>query len=163
MENSSGHMTTPLTWQEPEQSGRDLVAPCDESITVKPLLWDTFIQETPLLRGHNILSRKNVHIIIVFATSIEGTPLFTRGKGHFFWIPKTGFNLHLGETLPIKKWLTTKIIDKLFKPTLVTTVTAFKTWTISLQSMNCTCGNSTHDHRRHNLTMIFYTLPNGLK
>ena len=163
MENSSGHMTTLVTWQETEQSGRDLVAPCEESITVKPLLWDTFSQETPLFRGHNILSRKNVDIIFVFATSIEGTPLFTRGKEHFFWIPKPGFNLHLGETLAIKKWLTTKIIDKLFKRKLVTTVTAFKTWTISLQSMNCTCGNSTHDHRRDNLTMIFYILPSRLK
>ena len=163
MENSSGHMTTPVTWQETEQSGRDLVAPYEESITVKPLLWDTFSQETPLFRGHNILSRKNVDIIFVFATSIEGTPLFTRGKEHFFWIPKPGFNLHLGETLAIKKWLTTKIIDKLFKRTLVTTVTAFKTWTISLQSMNCTCGNLTHDHRRDNLTMIFYILPSRLK
>ena len=160
-------MTTPVTWQETEQSGRNsgrhLVAPCDESITVKPLLWDTFSQETPLFGGHNILSRKNVHIIFVFATSNEGTPLFTRGKEHFFWIPKPGFNLHLGETLAIKKWLTTKIIDKLFSCTLVTMVTAFKTWTISLKSMYCTWGNSTHYHSRDNFTMIFYTLPSWLK
>ena len=163
MENSSGHMTTPLTWQETEQSWGDLVAPCDESITVKPLLRDTFIQGTLLFRAQKILSRKNVHIIFVFATSMEGTLLFTRGKGHFFWIPKPGVNLHLGETLAIKKWLTTKIIDKLFKRTLVTVVTAFKTRTISLKSMYCTFRNSTHNRRRDNLTMIFYTLPSCLK
>ena len=37
------------------------------------------------VQGHKIWSQKNVDIIFVFATSIEGTPLF-RGKGHFFWV-----------------------------------------------------------------------------
>ena len=44
---------------------------------------------TPSFRGHKIYSRKNVHIIFVFVTSIEGTPLF-RGKG-----PKRGDTLAL--------------------------------------------------------------------
>ena len=39
---------------------------------------------TPPFGGHKIWSRKNVHIISVFVTSIEGKPLF-RVKGHFFW------------------------------------------------------------------------------
>ena len=108
-----------------------------------PLIWDTSIQETPQSRGHKIWSLKNVHIIFVFPMSIEGTlPLF-RGKRHFFWVLKPGFNFHSGETLAIKLWLTTKIVDK-FKCSLVTIVTAFKTWINSLKSMYCTCGNSIH-------------------
>ena len=41
------------------------------------LLWDTCVQ------GHKLLPRKSVHIIFVFATSIEGTLLF-RGRGYLF-------------------------------------------------------------------------------
>ena len=95
-------------------------------------LWNTPIQGTPLFRRHKILSRKNVHIIFVSVTSIEETPLF-RGKGHFVWVLKPWFNLHLGDTLALKKWLT-KNCDK-FKCTLVTMMTAFTKWTISLKSM----------------------------
>ena len=40
---------------------------------------------------------KNVHIIFVFVTSFEATPLF-RGKGHFFKVPTPRFNLHSGDT-----------------------------------------------------------------
>ena len=43
---------------------------------------------------------KNVHIIFVFVTSFEGTPLF-RGKGHFFKVPTPRFNLHSGDTLAL--------------------------------------------------------------
>lgn len=59
---------------------------------------------TPIFRGHKILSWKNIHIIFVFVTPVEGTSLI-REKGHFFWVLKPGFNLH-------KMWLTTKITDK---------------------------------------------------
>ena len=52
---------------------------------------------TPIFRGHKILSRKTVTKIFVFVTSIERTPLI-RGKGHFFWVLKPWFNLHLGDT-----------------------------------------------------------------
>ena len=45
---------------------------------------------------------KNVHIIFVFVTSFEGTPLF-RGKGHFFKVATSRSNLHLGDTLALKK------------------------------------------------------------
>ena len=111
--------------------------------TTEPLLWDTSIQETPQSRGHKIWSPKNVHTMFVFVMSIEGTlPLF-RGKGHFFWVLKPGFNFHSGETLAIKLWLTLKVIDK-FKCSLVTKVTALKAWINSLKSMYCTCWNSTH-------------------
>ena len=86
--------------------------------TTEPLLWDTSIQETPQSRGHNIWSLKNIHTIFVFVMSIEGTlPLF-RGKRHFFWVLKPGFNFHSGETLAIKLWLTIKVIDK-FKCSLL--------------------------------------------
>ena len=53
------------------------------------------------IQGHKIWSRKNVHIIFVFVTSIEGIPLF-RGKGHFSWVPKPRFNLHSRDTWPQK-------------------------------------------------------------
>ena len=112
--------------------------------------WFTNIQwnlsfGTPLFSGNKIWSRKTVHTTFVFVTSIEGTPLF-RGKGHFLRVPKPGFNLHLcqGDTLALKKLLTTKIIDK-FKCTLVTMATTFKNLTISLKSMYGTFGNSTHN------------------
>ena len=83
---------------------------------------------TPVFRGHLCLGNssvqgtqnlvpENVDMIFVFATSIEGTPLF-RGKGHF---------LGPGDTLQLKLRLTTKIVDKL-KWTLVTrTVIQHKT------------------------------------
>ena len=74
--------------------------------------------------------KKNVHIIFVFVTSVLGTPLL-RGKGHCFWVPKPRFNLHSGDILAIKRWLITKIVDKI-KCWLVTMATAFKTWTTGI-------------------------------
>ena len=53
---------------------------------------------------------------------------FTQGKGTLclsVWVPKPGFNLHSGDTSAIKKWLTTKIVNK-FKCSLVTMATALK-------------------------------------
>ena len=111
--------------------------------TVEPLLWNTFIQRSPLFKGRKLRSRKNVHMIFVFVTSIEGTPLF-RGKGHLFWVPKLGFNLHSGDTLALEKWLTTKSVDK-FKCTPARMTAAFTTWSISLKSIYCTCCNSTYN------------------
>ena len=67
---------------------------------------------------------KKVHIIFIFVTSIEGT-LLIQGKGHFFWVLKAGFNLHSGDTLAVKKWLTTKIYDK-FKCSLDTNGDTFQ-------------------------------------
>ena len=64
---------------------------------------------------------KNVHIIFaVVITSIEETPLSRPGtKGHFCWVPKPWFNLPFSpvDTLALKTWLTTKILDN-FKFTL---------------------------------------------
>ena len=51
---------------------------------MEPSLWDTSIQETPPFRGQKIWCPKNVHVILVFVSSIEGTPLFM-GKGLFFY------------------------------------------------------------------------------
>ena len=89
--------------------------------TVEPLLWDTSIQGTAPFRGLKIWSRKNVHRIFVFVTSTEGILLF-RGKKHFFWVPKPGFNFHSGNTLALKKvknWLTTIIVDTVFRSVLL--------------------------------------------
>ena len=50
-------------------------------------------------REFKIWSWKNVQIIFVSVTSIAGTPQF-RGREHFFWVPKHGFNLNLGDYTP---------------------------------------------------------------
>ena len=36
---------------------------------------------------------------LYFITSIETTPLFSWGKGHFFWVLKPGLNLHSRDTV----------------------------------------------------------------
>ena len=106
------------------------------------LQWNPSFGTSPF-RGHKIWSRKNGHLIFVFVTSVEGTPLF-RGKGHLFCVPKHRFNLHFGDTLALEKWLTTKSVDK-FKCTPARMTEAFTTWSISLKSIYCTCGNSTYN------------------
>ena len=86
-----------------------------------------------------------------------------QGKGTFFLGPETsGFNLHSWITLAIKR--ASKVTDRKnrlykFKGSLVTMVTAFKTWINSLKSMHCICGNSTHniaEIRRDKLIMVFF-------
>ena len=93
---------------------------------------DTFIQGTqtlvPVKRPHNL------------CISVEGTPVF---RGHFFWVPKPKFNLHSGDTIARKKWLTTKRVD-IFKCALITNVEAFTKWTFSLKSVKCFSVNSTY-------------------
>ena len=42
-----------------------------------------YSRDTSIQRGHNIWSPKNVHVIFVFVSSIEGTPLFM-GEGIVF-------------------------------------------------------------------------------
>ena len=74
---------------------------------------------------HRLWSRKNVHIILVSITSVEETPLF-RGKGHFFWVPKPGFKLHLGDTLTTQNVTDPNRVDKI-KCTLITMITAITT------------------------------------
>ena len=61
---------------------------------------------TPPFRGHKIWFRKNIDIIFVSVISIEGTPLF-KGKRHFFYVLKPWFNFHSGDTLALKRCLTT--------------------------------------------------------
>ena len=64
-----------------------------EGCTVEPLLWDTSIRGTPdghlHFRRHKIWSRKNVHIIFVFVTSIEGTAHLCSGEWDTFLGPET--------------------------------------------------------------------------
>ena len=124
------------------------------------LYWrDTSIQGTqyvsPLFKGH-------LHSgDIVFVTSIEGTPLFTR-KEQVFWVLKAGFNFHSGDALALKKWLTTKIVVK-FYYLLVKMATAFKTWTVSLKFDALHLWELTPQHRRDKLIMIFHTLSGYMK
>ena len=82
--------------------------------TVEPLLWlghlysrDTSIKGTQ----HLVPEKCPQNLCICMIASIEGTPLF-RAKGHFFRIQKLWFNLHSEDTLALKKWMTTKIVDK---------------------------------------------------
>ena len=95
--------------------------------------------ETPWVttpyRGHKIWSGKDVHMIFISVTYIEGTPLF-KGKGQVFLVLKPGFNLHSADTLALKTWLTTKKVD-IFKCTLMTMMAAFTNWTISFTSIYC--------------------------
>ena len=42
--------------------------------------------------------------------SNETSPLFS-GNVHVFWVPKTGFDFHSGNTLALKTWLITKRVD----------------------------------------------------
>ena len=66
--------------------------------------------------------------------------LYSRGKGHFFWNPLPG------DTLVLKKWLTTKTVDK-FHCSLVKMVIAFKTWATptKIDLRNLWESNSTHN------------------
>ena len=95
--------------------------------------------ETPWVtapyRGHKIWSGKDVHMIFISVTYIEGRPLF-KGKGQVFLVLKPGFNLQSGDTLALKRWPTTKKVD-IFKSTLMTMMAAFTNWTISLTSIYC--------------------------
>ena len=120
----------------------------------EPLLWYTAIQGTPPFRGHKIWLWKNVYIIFVFFTSIEGTPLF-RGKGHYLWVPKPRVNLHWGYTLPLKKWLTTKITDN-FKCTLVKNGDSFQSMQYLSDLLHL--WEFKTQHHRYNLIMIFLYL-----
>ena len=69
--------------------------------TVEHLFWDTSMDK--------IWSQKNVHVIFVSVTSPEGTAL-SKEKGHFLWVQKSSFNLHSGDTLVLKTWLTKKSV-----------------------------------------------------
>ena len=66
---------------------------------------DTSIHGTP-----NSVPEKCSHNLFICYPSTERTPLF-RGKGQFFWARKPGSNLHSGDTLALKKWVTTKRVD----------------------------------------------------
>ena len=101
---------------------------------------DTSFQATQNLVAETFL--RNLWIFYFYQRSTEGTPLFR--EGHFSLVPKPGFDLQSGDTLAVKKWLITNIVDKV-KCLLVTMVTAFKTWTIPFLMMYCTYGNSTHN------------------
>ena len=89
-----------------------------------------YLRDTSIQWLQNLVSGECSHsFCICYVTSIEGTPLF-RGKGHFFRVLKPRWNLQSGNTLALKKRLTSKIFGK-FKCTLTTMATTFNTWTTS--------------------------------
>ena len=106
---------------------------------VEPLLWDTSIQGP-----QNLVPEKCSHTLSILYSCIEGTPL-CRGKNTFSTESILMGFTSLQETpiKALKKRQITKIVDK-FKCSQDTMATAFKTRTVSLKSMYCTCGNSTH-------------------
>ena len=57
---------------------------------------------TPLFKGQLHSGGTN------FGPLLKGH-LYSGERGHFFLVPKLGFNLHSGVTWALKKWLTTKI------------------------------------------------------
>ena len=105
-------------------------------ITLEPLLWDTSIQRT-----QHLFRKKCSHNLCTCYLYWRDTSF--GGKGHFFWVSKAGFNLPSGNTLVLKKRLTTKRFDKshfsLFKM-----ASDFIEWAISLKSQ----------HHRHNYVII---------
>ena len=65
----------------------------------------------PLLgRTQSSVPEKCSHNLCIYYPSIERTTLI-RGKGQFFRVQKPGFNHDSGDTLALKKWLTTKRVD----------------------------------------------------
>ena len=77
------------------------------SFTLELVIWDTSIQGTPPFRGHKIWSRKNVHVILVFVTSILKRHTSIQGKGAI------SLGSELGHLLALKRWLTTKLLKSL--------------------------------------------------
>ena len=89
-----------LCWRDTSIQGKEtlflvrkpgfIVVVVDDVVVVIPFCvqWNLLFGTAPI-KGHKIWSRKNVHIICVFVTSVEGTPLF-RGKRHFFWSGNPG-------------------------------------------------------------------------
>ena len=95
------------------------------------------------------------YITFLFVTSFEGTSLF-RGKEHFLWVLKPGFNLHSRDILiSTQRWLTAKFVDN-FKCSLVTMATAFKTWTIWLENDVLLLWDFNTPHHRNKLIRNFF-------
>ena len=91
-----------------------------KDVTVEPLLWDTSMQGTQNLfreekRPHNLC--------LCYLYSIELKSIFWR-KGHVFWSPKPEYDLHSGDILALKIWLSPKKVD-ILKRTLITMMTTF--------------------------------------
>ena len=89
--------------------------------TVELLLWDTSIQGTPPFTGtQNLVPEKcSQNLCICY---LYGRDTFIQRKETLFWVPKPGFNFHSGNTLAlkkVKKWLTTIIVDTVFRSVLL--------------------------------------------
>ena len=68
-------------------------------------------RDTSIQGIQNLVPENVHHDNLCTVTFIEGTTLF-QGKGTLFQVPKPRFNLNFGDTLTLKKWLATKIVDK---------------------------------------------------
>ena len=94
---------------------KEMVAPL--IFTLEPLLWDTSIQRT-----QHLLREKCSDNLCTCYLYWRDTSFW--GKGHFFWVSKPGFKLPSGNTLGLKKRLTTKRVDK-FHSSLVKMASEF--------------------------------------
>ena len=90
---------------------------------------------TPLFKGHlhsgtpNLVPEKHPHNLCIYYLYWWDTSI--QEKGTLLLGPKLRFNLHSGDILALKKWLTTKRVD-ICKCTLITIMQAFTNWTISI-------------------------------
>ena len=108
--------------------------------TVEPLLWDTSIQGT-----QNLVPEKGPRNLCIYYLYWRDTSIQKNGT-----LFSGSRNLCLtsisGDTLALKKWLSTKRVDVFFKCTLITIMGAFTNWSISLiKSMQCICLKLTHN------------------
>ena len=116
--------------------------------TLEPLLWDTSVQRTQKLFGE-----KCSHNLCTCYLYWRDTSFWR--KGHFFWVSKPGFNLPWGNTLVLKKRLTTKRVDKVhsslvkmasefYKMSHLTKIDVLNVWQFNTQ------------HHKHNYGIIFF-------
>ena len=115
--------------------------------TLEPLLCDTFIQRT-----QHWFREKCSDNLCTWYLYWRGTSL--GGKGHFFWVSKPGFNLPSGNTLVLKKRLTTKRVDK-FHSSLVKMASEFyrMSYLTKIDLLNLREFNA--QHHRHNYVIFF--------
>ena len=108
--------------------------------------------ETPPFRGHNICSGKMFTKSLYLLPLLKDTSIW--GKGHFLWVSKPAFNLPSGNTLVLKKRLTTKRVDK-FHSSLVKMASEFyrMSYLTKIDVLNLWEFNA--QHHRFNYGIIF--------
>ena len=66
-----------------------------------------YSRDTPIQEIENMIPEKCSHNLWICHPYWKDTSI--QGKGHFFWVPKPGFNLHSGDTYALKTWLTIEL------------------------------------------------------